>query len=337
MPEDRFFDLTPAERRHLLRQAAERSGRPGHHLEKDAWVVWALGVLYAERFGPDLIFKGGTSLSKAYDVISRFSEDVDITYNIRAIAPDLVADHEEALPPSRKKERRWTKTIRKRLVAWVAETVAPLLSEKVAEAGLSASVRTQGAKVFLDYDQLVPGTGYTQPVVLLEFYARATGEPFESRKITCDAAAHVSGVLFPEVVTNVMRPERTFWEKATAMHVFCCGGRFHRAERFSRHWYDAVCLDDAGHVETALADRQLAGRVVRHKTMFQRAKDAQGRVIDYHAAVAGELQLVPARLEAEMLANDYHGMVGDGYLYGDAPGFETLVARCEDIQQRANG
>ena len=92
--------------------AADRSGRPTHLLEKDVWVVWALATLYAAPLGEHLVFKGGTSLSKAYQVIRRFSEDVDLTYDIRAIAPDLVGDNDEGLPKTRSEEKRWSSEVR---------------------------------------------------------------------------------------------------------------------------------------------------------------------------------------------------------------------------------
>lgn len=84
-----FFALSREDQREALLVAAERSGRPLHLLEKDIWVVWALNHLFSGPHAQHLVFKGGTSLSKAYGVIRRFSEDVDLTYDIRAIAPDL--------------------------------------------------------------------------------------------------------------------------------------------------------------------------------------------------------------------------------------------------------
>ena len=90
MPE--FFQLSPAERLDALNVAADASGLLPHLLEKDIWVVWALRHLFSGPYSQHLVFKGGTSLSKAYGVIRRFSEDVDLTYDIRAIASDLVGD-----------------------------------------------------------------------------------------------------------------------------------------------------------------------------------------------------------------------------------------------------
>lgn len=118
---DAFLLLPVADRREALSVAADQSGRPAHLLEKDVWVVWALATLYGSALGEHLVFKGGTSLSKAYGVIRRFSEDVDLTYDIRAIAPDLVGDNGEALPKTRSEEKRWSSEVRKRLPEWVAE------------------------------------------------------------------------------------------------------------------------------------------------------------------------------------------------------------------------
>lgn len=105
---DPFLHLPIEDRREALGVAADRSGRPAHLLEKDVWVVWALATLYGSALGEHLVFKGGTSLSKSYQVIRRFSEDVDLTYDIRAIAPDLVGENGEALPKTRSEEKRWS-------------------------------------------------------------------------------------------------------------------------------------------------------------------------------------------------------------------------------------
>jgi len=117
---DSFFALSSADRRDALEVAAARSGRAVHLLEKDVWVVWTLNALFESDFADDLVFKAGTSLSKAYQAIGRFSEDVDLTYDICAIAPHLAPDSDHAIPSTRSQEQRWTKTIRERLARfWV--------------------------------------------------------------------------------------------------------------------------------------------------------------------------------------------------------------------------
>jgi hypothetical protein len=333
---DPFFVLSLADRQDVLQVAASRSGWPAHLLEKDIWVVWALGVLFDAPFAGDLVFKGGTSLSKGYQAIERFSEDIDLTYDIRTIAPDLASGGGEALPPNRSQEKRWTRIIRERLKVWVSDVVSPMVMQRLQDERMAARVTAQADTVQIEYDPQVKGSGYVRPMVLLEFGARSTGEPFERRLVTCDAAAHLPDVKFPAAEPAVMRPERTFWEKATAIHVFCRGGRFRGAERFSRHWYDVAALDQAGFVASAIADRDLAQRVARHKSMFFREKDCQGATIDYDAAVRGGLQLVPDGDAEEVLAADYAGMVSDGLVFEEAPSFTSLVAQCGAIQTRAN-
>ena len=332
-----FFQTLPAsDQRDALEVAAGRSGRRAHLLEKDIWVVETLRALVEAPFGQHLTFKGGTSLSKAYQVIRRFSEDIDITHDIRAIAPDLVPQgDEEPLPASRSQERRWTREIRTRLAGWVEEHALPAVEERFAQASLSAEVRAEGDRLLVRYTPLFADYGFVQPEVLAEFGARATGEPRVERPIACDAAVHLPGVEFPTTRPLVMAAERTFWEKATAAHVFCRQQRT-RGERLSRHWHDLVRLDDAGFAEPAIADRAVALSVAGHKSMFFREKDAAERWIDYPAAVSGDLQLVPDGPAYGALADDYARMVMDGMLLEDAEAFDDLMGRCADIQQRAN-
>ncbi len=298
-------------------------------------MVWALSVLFSSALGEHLVFKGGTSLSKAYGAIRRFSEDVDLTYDIRAIAPDLVSKDGEALPETCSEERRWSKEVRKRLLEWVAGTVQPVIAEAFAADSLTATIRIEGEKLFIGYEATAVGSGYVAPSVMLEFGARSTGEPASLRDIGCDAAGFVEGVIFPSARPRVMHAERTFWEKATAMHVFCLQQRL-RGDRFARHWHDVARLDEAGLAEAAFADRELAKAVARHKGMFFAEKAADHQWIDYGAAVDGALRLVPEGDALKALGEDYVRMVEDGLLLDDAEPFDALMARCADIAERAN-
>lgn len=315
--------------------AADRSGRPEHLLEKDVWVVWALGTLFAAPIGQALVFKGGTSLSKAYGAIRRFSEDVDLTYSIRALAPDLVGEDGEALPETRSAEKRWSSEVRRRLPAWVEGEAGPLIEGALNAEGLPARVRVDRDRLYIDYEPLAAGSSYVSPSVMLEFGARATGEPASERDVVCDAAGFVEGVAFPTARPRVMHAERTFWEKATAIHVYCLQERL-RGDRFSRHWYDLAKLGEVGLAEKAIADRALAGAVARHKAMFFVEKAADRSPIDYVAAVNGGLRLVPAGASRDALADDYARMVADGLLLDEAESFETLMDRCSTLQEQAN-
>ena len=331
-----FFELSASERLEALAYAANASGRPPHLLEKDVWVVWSLRHLFAAPYAPHLVFKGGTSLSKAYGVIQRFSEDVDLTYDIRAIAGDLIGDADTPLPASKNQEKKWSKKIRSRLVDWVTTEVVLRLQQDLRQHGLPATARAEGDKVFIDYTPLVSGTGYVPSAVMLEFGARSTGEPCELRSVHCDAAAHLSGVEFPEATPQVMRAERTFWEKATAIHVFCAQGVFRGGDRFARHWHDVTRLDAAGFADSAIADTALAKAVADHKSIFFAEKSPDGEPIDYQAAVSGGLRLVPDNGALVTLAADYRHMVDDGLFLDEVESFDALLHHCQAIQDKAN-
>lgn len=332
----KFFDLSADERLEALAHVADASGRPPHLLEKDIWVVWALRHLFAAPYAQHLIFKGGTSLSKAYGVIQRFSEDVDLTYDIRAIASDLIGEADTPFPASRSQEKKWSKEIRSRLAKWVTADVVPLLRQELLQQDLPAQIRAEGDKVFIDYTPLASGTGYVPSAVMLEFGARSTGEPCELREVSCDAATHLQDVEFPEATPQVMRAERTFWEKATAIHVFCAQGIFRGGERFARHWYDVTRLDAAGFADAAIADKALAKDVADHKGIFFAEKGPDGALIDYHAAVSGGLCLVPDDEALVKLAADYQHMVEDGLFLDEVESFDALLQQCLTIQQKAN-
>ena len=331
-----FFQLSTAERLDALNAVAAISGLPPQLLEKDIWVVWALSQLFTGPYAEHLVFKGGTSLSKAYRVIRRFSEDVDLTYDIRAIAGDLVGDSDVPLPETKSQEKKWSKEIRARLSEWVATEIMPGIKQSLEQGGMPATVRTDGDKVFIDYTPLIAGTGYVSPAVMLEFGARSTGEPSESRFIRCDAAEFLDAVTFPTANPSVMRPERTFWEKATAIHVFCAQGKFRGGDRFARHWHDVARLDASGFADAAIADSELARAVADHKSVFFVEKNAHGEIIDYHAAVVGKLQLVPDDDALDKLSEDYKQMVDDGLFLDEAEPFEALLDRCRAIEAKAN-
>jgi hypothetical protein len=193
-----------------------------------------------------------------------------------------------------------------------------------------------GEKAFIGYEPVAKGSGYTRPAVMLEFGARSTGEPSELRPVWCDAADHVTGVIFPTASPRVMRPERTFWEKATAVHVFCEHGEFRGGDRFARHWHDLTRLDQAGIADAAIADHALALAVARHKSVFFAEKSSSGGAIDYEIAVSGGLRLVPVGAALESLSTDYGEMVEDGLLLGDAEPFDELLAQCQRLQERVN-
>jgi len=179
-------------------------------------------------------------------------------------------------------------------------------------------------------------SNYIEPAVKLEFGARATGEPSKSMDISCDVANHVEGVTLPTASPMVMLAERTFWEKATAVHVYCKNGKFRGGHRLARHWFDLVCLFKSGHAQRAMQDPMLAKSVANHKNAFFPEKDMDRQKIDYLAAVRGEIQLVPIGEEHDSLAADYATMVDEGVLFDEAPSFDAIMSKCKQLESAVN-
>jgi hypothetical protein len=335
---EHYFALSKEDQGEVLEQAREKTGRPTHLLEKDVWVVWTLSSLFESTLAADLTFKGGTSLSKAYKIIDRFSEDLDLTYDIRKLIADLTGG-EEFLPASRSQAGKWSRAVRDRLPEWIASEVQPILQKTLELAKLDAKLEVAGAehdKLLLHYPAVKQGTGYVAPVVTMEFGGRATGEPHGVVPVTCDMDGQVDGVMFPTASPLVMSVARTFWEKATATHVYCAQGRI-RGERYARHWHDLAAIMRSAHFRETVNDRAVARAVADHKSHFFSEKDVEGKVIDYIAAVEGGLQIVPYGAARDALAADYAKMLEDQVMVGDALPFDELMKVCAEVAQQANG
>ncbi|AOB37739.1 nucleotidyl transferase AbiEii/AbiGii toxin family protein [Bordetella parapertussis] len=332
-----FFDLSKTDQRDVLEYGRAETGRPAHLFEKDIWVVWTLRALFASPLAADLTFKGGTSLSKVYKVIDRFSEDIDLTYDIRKLIPDLIGAGGE-LPASRSQASKWTQAVRHRLPGWITRAVLPVIQAALAHERLDAQLELGGQgrdKLFLRYPALTQGTGYVAPVVTLEFGGRATGEPHQVCPVVCDIAESLTEVSFPIASPLVMSVARTFWEKATAAHVFCAQGRI-RSERYARHWHDLAAIARSPHFAALVTDRAVAEAVARHKSCFFMEKDAVGQVIDYMAAATGHLKIVPEGEARAALAKDYAAMLADELMVGDAMSFDALMAACAALEAELN-
>lgn len=332
-----WFLLGLGDQREALEVAAASTGRPAHLLEKDIWVVWALAAIYSSDLATKLTFKGGTSLSKVYKIIDRFSEDIDLTYDIRQIVPDMLKDG-DPIPQTPSQAKKITDSVRARLSGWIEASVYPILDSALARDGLQATLTLAGNardKLILGYVPTRTGTGYAAPTIQLEFGARATGEPNERRNVTCDLAACIEGVAFPTATPLVMQAERTFWEKATAAHVYSRQGKL-GGERYSRHWYDLAAMYRSGYAQKAIANTALGRDVAVHKSMFFRETDSSGMRIDYLEAVNGSIQLVPEGGALESLRGDYAAMLEDGLLSLHQPAFDEVMRACVIMQESIN-
>lgn len=336
---DEFARRADRDRRVYFEEAARRRDLTTIILEKDFWVCWTLRRLVRH---PDLAghitFKGGTSLSKAYGIIQRFSEDIDLT--IRRTAPGL-ADLASPMDPdiSGKERVRRTEAIKAGARVFVVGLVIPSLQKAIADA-LGATVGwtieldledREGQTVLFHY----PGAdrssakAYIKPRIKLEFGARGDPEPFETRSI----APYVADE-FPEefsdagTAVETLRVERTYWEKATILHALHHNGKFRAG--LSRHYYDLLMLDRAGVTPGAIAQAPLLERVVQNKTLMFADKSAS-----YETAILPTLRLVPTDAFREALRTDY-GAMAEMFM-AQPPSFVQVLDGLAALQERLNG
>ncbi len=332
MTEKAFLELPDDERLKILNAMSAELGRGADILEKDVWVCWALEHLWAARGDVRMAFKGGTSLSKAYRAIERFSEDIDVTIDYRSLCPEL---NPFAKGVSRTKLKKAGERLKERVGARVRDTIVPRLQAALDTSGSGTHVEASddGESVRIYYRSVSGGPGgYIADSVLLEFGGRNTTEPNVIHALTPDLAQKVPKLRFPSPKVNVLCAKRTFWEKATMMHAESNRERLREnANRLSRHWYDVYVLSDHHVGKQALADRALLEDVIRHKEVFFHASYAS-----YEACLEGCMRLLPEAEGCRALARDYEEMQKAGMFYGASPTFDRIVERITELQTTIN-
>ena len=329
-----FLSLGARERADILRTVATRSRRSAVILEKDIWVCWVLQALFSMPDPHPMAFNGGTSLSKVYRVIDRFSEDVDVTLDYHHFddAFDPFADG-----VSRNQIRLFSERLKGRVGRYIRDVIAPALdgaAKRLAPNGrYHIQVGNDGETIRIAYPSAVEEPdSYVSSEVLLEFGGRNVIDPNERHAIIPDIAALVPDLDYPAATVTVLSAARTFWEKATLIHVACHRRQLaNKPDRLSRHWFDLMCLAAHDLGQAAMADRDLLADVVRHKKVFFHAGNA-----NYDQCLDGRLRLVPDDDQLPALQSDYDAMRGARIVGDDAPDFDHLMGEIHKIQTQIN-
>jgi hypothetical protein len=338
---------TDRERRDLFLSTGNRLGTAEQNIEKDFWVCWTLDALFngLEPDGPRLLFKGGTSLSKSYLLIERFSEDIDITVFREDIGQPVTVEELEAL--SGKKRAARLEAIKGACQEYIRgplkERIESLLRQALATAGISAD----RARVELDTDDpdgqslllwyptvTVGGNAYIRRAIKIESGAKSVLDPHAPvvvRPFIADDLA--SRDLSVRNVTTV-DPSRTFWDKVVILHGLRRWWE-HRGElrgggqRVSRHYYDVSRLLDSEVGREAANDLEMAQDCVRHARMFFNRPD-----FDLSSAVPGSFALTPHDGMMSILERDYEAM--SGMVFGAVPPFKHVITSISELEQQIN-
>jgi len=329
-----FLHLSTEERKEILQTAAAQLGQQATVLEKDVWVCWSLQTLFSMQDAQPMAFKGGTSLSKVYNVINRFSEDVDVTIDYRSFDDDFDPFAEGA---SRTSIRKYSDRLKDHVNQYANNTVVPHIKSQLLRLpnaeDYGIEISDNGEKIWIQYPSAIENSdAYLKSSILVELGGRNVTVPNEQCMISTDISPLVTGLDLPHSEVTVLSPERTFWEKATLMHVECNRKKFkENLNRLSRHWYDLMMLANHETGKATISNRELFEDVVRHKKIFFNASYA-----DYDACLVGKLHLVPGNELIKELETDYDKMLSAGMLYGEPPSFDEIITNILEIEQAIN-
>lgn len=320
--------LSDAERRELFAETAARKGMTPAIVEKDFWVCWTLGRLFAHpELSRLLMFKGGTSLSKVFNLIERFSEDIDLILDWRMV----VGEDDPLAERSNNQQEALNKTIEAKAVDYIGGEMLAMISGAVDPICRCAVA----ADDFHALNVMYPAAfsdAYLRPEVRLEIGPLAAWMPHANYRIQ-SYAAEAFTQLFKQAdcAVQAICAERTFWEKATILH-----HEAHRPEsspqplRYSRHYYDLAMMAAAPVKDAALADFGLLADVVTFKEHFYRRPWAH-----YDLAKPGSFKLLPAGHVLAAVEQDYTQM--RNMIFGPYPAFGEIMETLRKLEAEING
>ena len=326
---------------------ALRLGTASQNIEKDFWVCWALDALFngLKEGGPRLLFKGGTSLSKGFGLINRFSEDIDVTVFRDDIGEPATIEELDAL--SGKKRRARLEAIKDACQTYIngplrAELMV-ILQKQLRAAGLDAGAARveaddtdpDGQTLLIWYPAATPRSDYVRAAIKIESGAKSALDPNSEVPIKPYVDDDLPALDLTVPAVRTVDPERTFWDKVVILHGlrrwFDKRGELRGGgQRVSRHYYDLHLLAGGPVGEAAIAETALGVDCVAHARMFFNRPD-----FDLASAAPGSFALSPHNEMIEQLRTDYRAM--QGMIFGDPPGFEAVLESISSLETRLNG
>lgn len=321
--------LPNEERQELFQATAIKKGMRPEVIEKDFWVCFMLDHLFCEcEYKDAFVFKGGTSLSKSYHVIKRFSEDIDLILDWRKIIKDESDPWDER---SKTKQDSYNKHINKAAALFYKDILVPVLNKELSVKlgdGNWAEVDADDEMVVnFVYPQIFE-TEYIIPHVRLEIGPLAEWMPSHITSIVPFAAEEYEW-LFEQKSTDILTidAERTFWEKITILHKIA---NFPEGKalpyRYARHLYDVYCLGNSEIKKAAFERKELLEKDVAFKQKFYYAKSAH-----YETATLKTVSLIPDKEIMQPLKNDYAAM--SNMFYETAPAFDEILKYLEELEK----
>jgi len=336
-----FIEMAEERRRRVCSQTGALLNMAEVTVEKDFWVCWILDKLFRlPTWGNHLTFKGGTSLSKGWKLIERFSEDIDIVINRGALGFDSCNEPEAA--QSRKQTRNRLDALRIASQQCVEKTIRPALHKAIiadipptlAWELINDPEDPDNQTLLFLYPTAFPEQAeYLRRAVKIEMGARSDTEPAEIIKIHPYISEAFPALLSESnIEVRAVMPKRTFWEKAMLLHeeTFRSPDGKRRKEYMARHYYDLYRLIQAGIADVAAADHELFFRIAEHRKIFFRYT-----WMDYTTLVPGQMRLVPSDAQLQDWRSDYANMQQEMF-YGKVPSFDEIIDVVRRFQDAFN-
>lgn len=324
--------LSGEEKREVFQAVSLSMGLRPDIVEKDFWVCFMLHHLFHDcKYKDAFVFKGGTSLSKAYHVIERFSEDIDIILDWRKIVP---TDDNPWNDRSKTKQDQYNKMVNARAAEFYASDLVPCLNSELEEilgSGQWVAVDENDEMVVNFYYPQLFEVEYLRDKVRLEIGPLAEWLPSHVTDIQSFVSEKYPQ-LFDRKVTEILTidVERTFWEKLTILHKMAnFPANKNLPSRYARHLYDVYCMMNSPVKEQAFARKELLEKDVIFKQKFYNAKSAH-----YESATLKEISLIPADHIMDAVKQDYAAM--KNMIYGDYPGFETIIEQLKELEMEVH-
>ena len=327
----KFIDIPEESQRQAINTVALNSGLPPSSIEKDWWVTQVLKALHSLPYSEHIAFKGGTSLSKCWNLIERFSEDIDI-----AISREYLGFSGELSKTqiSDKLRRAACAFVREKMQFDVKEA---LINQGIRSDAFSVDVEitpittTDPEVITITYQSLYDVSPYIKNTVKIEISGRAMIEPIERKAISSviDSTYPATPFAEKEFEVNAVIPERTFLEKVFLLHEEFRKDEV-RVERMSRHIYDLVMMmNSKEHIdERAIANEELYRAVLEHRRKFIGLKG-----FDYDELYPATLGIVPKEEIAHQWEEDYQFMC-EHMIYGETPSFTSLIDNIKMLNGR---
>jgi len=325
-----FHTLPETEKIIILQEISNKQGLAAFAVEKDWWVVQTLSVIFDMKVGEHLVFKGGTSLSKSWNLIDRFSEDVDL-----AIDRQFLGFEGEL-------NKKQITALRKAANSYISETFFIELQEEFIKKGFQGLkweiIKTTESDqdpviINLYYPNSIDTPGYIQSRVQIEIGCRSLKEPFSSQKIASLVDIQFPNTTFSQAANSIptVNPERTFLEKIFLLHEeFSKPKEKIRVERLSRHLYDVYQLSQTKFADIALKDKELYETIVKHRFKFTKVGN-----IDYNLHQPQTINPIPSIEIIDHWKADYKTMQ-EQMIYGDSPSFETIISALSELKNKIN-